>query len=140
MDRQGQTRGQTQRPTQGPQGWRRKWQPLLFAFAILLHLVVGGAVEGALAAESGRSSFIICSIEAGGDHHSGPVEPASHRHMPDCCIAGCPMLAGAATTVISAVDFGDHVRSLGRIFPPDTLAALPPERQPFAPRAPPMMA
>jgi hypothetical protein len=113
---------------------------LLFAFAILLHLAVGGAVEGALAAESGASSFIICSIEAGGDHHSGPATPASQRHMPDCCIAGCPMLAGVAATIASAVDFGDRVQSLGRIFPPDTLAALPPERQPFAPRAPPTTA
>jgi hypothetical protein len=136
MHRQGQTRGQSR----GKQGWRRQWQPLLFAFTILLHLAVGGAAEGALAAESGASSFIICSIEAGAGHHSGPVEPVSHRHMPDCCIAGCPMLAGAATTVISAVDFGDHVQSLGCIFPPDTLAALPPERQPFAPRGPPATA
>jgi hypothetical protein len=132
MDQKGQTRG--------PAGWRRKCQPLLLAFAILLHLVVGGAVEGALAAEAGASSFIICSIAADGEHHPGPVEPGSHRHMPDCCIAGCPMLAGAAATIASAVDFGDHVQSLGRIFPPDTLAALPLERQPFAPRAPPTMA
>jgi hypothetical protein len=110
------------------------------AFAILLHLAAGGAVEGAFAAESGTQSFIICSVAADGEHHTAPSTPASHRHMPDCCITGCPMLTGAAATVAGTVDFGDRARSLGRVFPAGTLAALPPERQPFAPRGPPLPA
>jgi hypothetical protein len=140
MDRQGQRVSQRLGRKRGPGGWRRKWQPLLFAFAILLHLAAGGVTEGALAGESGATSFIICSIEAAGEHHSAPTAPASHQHMPDCCIAGCPMLTGTVATPATVVDFGDRARSLGRVFPAGVLAALPPERQPFAPRGPPLPA
>lgn len=118
----------------------RIWQPALFAFSLLFHLVTVGVVDGALAFHDGAPGTVICSVLGGGVHPGTPVAPTGDHHLPDCCLAGCPVASGGPVVAVPAdLVLPMALRPPVGVFAVGALSVLPAEHQPWRPRGPPTM-
>lgn len=73
------------------------WIALAAACALVVHLFVSGFVGATLAADGGTA---ICSATASAGF-PGSDHPAGRHTAPDCCLAGCPMVAGKADVPVA---------------------------------------
>jgi hypothetical protein len=110
------------------------WTVLAAAVALVAHLFIAGMASAALA---GTPGVVLCS---GMGHGSVPAhhDPGKQPRVPDCCVAGCAMVAGTAA-----------LPKLPVVFPPrEAASAVAPavrpavhveshERSPINPRGPP---
>ncbi len=127
--------------------WRRHcrsgWVALAAATVLFAQLLIGSYATGASAATVQFDSLgqIICASQ-GADRAAGGTDPAGPHHLPDCCLAGCLMVAPAAAP--------PEGLSSGLLLPPlpSSVAFVvevsvfgPPERggTPANPRAPPIL-
>lgn len=109
----------------------------LAVVALVLHMAVVGIADAA-ASTLPRDALgnPICATDADGN----PVEPSSpagHRHLPDCCFAGCAVAGGALLSAGAALAFPPLIRTV--LGAPMALATpwIERERAPAQPRAPP---
>ena len=112
----------------------------LVALFLLLHILVTGLVDGALASPALLDAFgnPICSVHGGSPDSERPGAPADKSHLPDCCVVGCSLVAGHAvlagpadvTPVLAVVRAEQEVRL------EHTNVRLD-KRTPLNPRAPP---
>jgi len=109
------------------------WITLAAACALVVHLFVSGFVGATLAADGGT---VICSATASAKF-PGSDHPAGRHRAPDCCLAGCPMVAGNADLPV-AVHILPRLAE-DQLLPPSPRHGIDPLREwsPVKPRGPP---
>ncbi|WP_051955925.1 DUF2946 family protein [Beijerinckia mobilis] len=121
---------------------RNLWVTFGVALLFVVQAFFMGLASGAMAATMGSSHPVhdhsLCAESGGGDHDASDPMPA-HPHGPDCCTAGCPMLAGGLLPVLVlsiwiSVQAGE---TLVFARPPDVQIPAFPEHSPKRARAPP---
>jgi hypothetical protein len=124
-------------------GWRkrsREWAGLAAVLALLLHTIVAGLVDGALAAPELLDNFgnVVCTAHGAEKAPSVPGQPGNHSHLPDCCLVGCSVAGGhaASASPILVTPLLATIRlNFGPLRPDRAIANS--ERSPQNPRAPP---
>lgn len=113
------------------------WTVLAAAVALVAHLFIAGMASASLA---GTPAAVLCS---GMGHGAVPGnhDPGNQPRVPDCCVVGCAMVAGAAAVpnppaVFPPRETGDALALAGR---PLVHVACH-ERSPINPRGPPLAA
>jgi hypothetical protein len=124
-------------------GWRRErreWAALAAAFALLLHTMVAGLVDGAMASPQLLDIFgnVICTSHGAEKAPVSPGEPGNHSHLPECCLVGCSVVGGHAMSgpiapVLPAPAF-ERLKLAQSVY---HAALQRSERSPLNPRAPP---
>jgi hypothetical protein len=110
---------------------------LAAALALVAHLFIAGTAN---AAAIGSSPFVICSGVA---HRTipDPAGPRDHTGIPDCCVAGCATMAGAAAVPQApSLPLPAYGRSLAAEVPAQAAHVESHERSPINPRGPPAVA
>jgi hypothetical protein len=111
------------------------------AFALLLHTVVAGFVDGAMASPQLLDIFgnVICTSHGAEKAPASPGQPSDHSHMPECCLVGCSAAGGHATSGLIVPVLPALVLERPKLVPPAFHASLQhTERSPLIPRAPPL--
>ncbi len=83
----------------GSGGVRRKVWGVLAAYLLVLQATLTGLALGALPVAADPFSTLCASGSA--TDRPDPVKP--HGGLPDCCVAGCPMLGGGMAPPTDAV-------------------------------------
>jgi hypothetical protein len=113
------------------------WIVLAAALALVAHLFIAGAAN---ATAVGSSPFVICSGVA---HRTipDPDSPRDHTRIPDCCVAGCATMAGAAAVPQTpSLPMSAYGRSVAAEAPARVVQVESHERSPINPRGPPAAA